>query len=54
MQSVMIFTVPDFVDADGIEYTEIEVVVQMDGDIHDTVQVIEALQRPLATCRRMI
>jgi hypothetical protein len=27
------FRVPDFVDADGIEYADIEVVVEMDGDI---------------------
>lgn len=41
------FRVPDFVDADGIEYTDIEVVVEMDGDIRETTNVAEALQRPM-------
>jgi len=39
--------VPDFIDADGIEYTDIEVIVEMDGDIRDTVQLVKALERPL-------
>ena len=38
---------PDFVDADGIEYTDIEVVVEMDGDIRDAVQLVKTLERPL-------
>ena len=29
--SSVTFRVPDFVDADGIEYTDIEVIVEMDG-----------------------
>jgi hypothetical protein len=37
----------DFVDADGIEYTDIEVIVEMDGDIRDTVQLVKTLERPL-------
>jgi len=45
--SSIVFRVPDFVDADGIEYTEIEVVVEMDGDIRDTVQLVKTLERPL-------
>jgi len=39
--------VPDFIDADGIEYTDIEVIVEMDGDIRDTVQLVKPLERPL-------
>jgi hypothetical protein len=41
------FRVPDFVDADGIEYTDIEVVVEMDGGIRDAANLAESLQRPL-------
>ena len=37
---------PDFVDADGIECTDIEVIVEMDGDIRDTVQLVKTLERP--------
>jgi hypothetical protein len=40
------FRVPDFVDADGIAYSDIEVVVEVDGDIRDTVQVVKTLERP--------
>jgi hypothetical protein len=39
--------VPGFVDADGVEYTDIEVIVEMDGDIRDTVQLVKTLERPL-------
>jgi hypothetical protein len=46
--SSIVLHMPDFIDSDGIEYTDIEVVVEMDGDIRDTVQVVETLQRPLA------
>jgi hypothetical protein len=45
--SSVVFRVPDFVDADGIEYTDIEVIVEMDGDIRDTVQLVKTLERPL-------
>jgi hypothetical protein len=41
------FRVPDFLDADGIEYSDIEVVVEMEGDIRDTANLAETLQRPL-------
>ena len=44
--SSVTFRVPDFVGEDGVEYTDIEVTVQMDGDIRDTADVAEALQRP--------
>jgi hypothetical protein len=46
-QSSVVFRVPDFVDSDGIEYTDIEVIVEMDGDIRDTVQLVKTLERPL-------
>jgi hypothetical protein len=46
-QSSVTFPVPDFIDADGIEYTDIEVIVEMDGDIRDTVQLVKTLERPL-------
>jgi hypothetical protein len=42
------FRVPDFVDADGIEYADIEVVVEMDGDIRDAANLAESLRRPMA------
>jgi hypothetical protein len=40
-QSSVTFRVPDFIDSDGIEYTDIEVIVEMDGDIRDTVQLVK-------------
>ena len=45
--SSVVFRVPDFIDADGIAYTDIEVVVEMDGDIRDTVHLVKTLERPL-------
>ena len=45
--SSVTFRVPDFVDADGIEYTDIEVIVEMDGDIRDAVQLVRTPERPL-------
>jgi hypothetical protein len=45
--SSLVFRVPDFVDSDGIEYTDIEVIVEMDGDIRDTVNLSDVLQRPV-------
>jgi hypothetical protein len=45
--SSVTFTIPDFTDADGIEYTEVSVVVEMNSDIGDTVKLVDALQRPL-------
>jgi hypothetical protein len=41
------FRVPDFIGEDGVEYTDIEVIVEMDGDIRDAVQLIKTLERPL-------
>jgi hypothetical protein len=41
------FRVPDFTDEDGVVYSDIEVIVEMDGDIRDTVQLVKTLERPL-------
>jgi hypothetical protein len=46
-RSSVVFRVPDFVDSDGIEYTDIEVVVQTVGDIRDTAQLFKTLERPI-------
>jgi hypothetical protein len=43
------FRVPDFVGEDGVEYSDIEVVVEMDGGIRETANFAEALQSPLKT-----
>jgi len=45
------FRVPDFVGEDGIDYTGIEVIVEMDGDIRDAVNLAESLQGPLTERR---
>jgi hypothetical protein len=45
-QSSVVFRVPDFVDADGVVYTDIEVIVEM-GGIRETVQLVTTLERPL-------
>ena len=46
--SSAVFRVPDFIDADGIEYTDIEVVVEVDGaHIRETAQLVKTLERPL-------
>jgi len=39
------FRVPDFIGEDGVEYTDIEVIVEMDSDLRDTVKLVDALQR---------
>jgi hypothetical protein len=41
------FRVPDFVGEDGVAYTDIEVIVEMDGGIRDTAHVAEALRHPV-------
>jgi hypothetical protein len=41
------FRVPDFVGEDGVVYSDIEVIVEMDGDIRDTVHLVKTLERPL-------
>jgi len=47
MQSSVVFRVPDFIDADGIAYTDIEIFVEMDGDIRDTAKLAQTLERPI-------
>jgi hypothetical protein len=47
-QSSVVFRVPDFVDADGIE-----VIVEKDGGIRDTVQLVKTLERPLKERKRV-
>ena len=46
-QSSVVFRVPDFTDSDRIEYTDIEVIVETDADIRDTVRLVKTLERPL-------
>jgi hypothetical protein len=48
MQSSFVFNLPDFIDSDGIAYTDIHVVVEMDSSIRETVQLVKTLERPLA------
>jgi hypothetical protein len=47
--SSVTFRVPAFVDSDGIEYSDIEVVVQMESDIRSTAALAKTLDRSLAT-----
>jgi hypothetical protein len=47
--SSVVFHVPDFVDADGIAYTDIEVIVEMDSDIRSTSKIAQTLERPIET-----
>jgi hypothetical protein len=44
--SSVTFTIPDF-NSDGVEFSEIEITVEMNSDIGDTVKLVDALQRPL-------
>ncbi len=52
--SSVTFRVPDFVDSDGIEYTDIEVIVSgLDGgDIRETANLAKTLDRSLASADR--
>jgi hypothetical protein len=43
----VIFQIPDFTDADGVVYSDIEITVEMNSGIGDTVKLVDALQRPL-------
>jgi hypothetical protein len=45
--SSVTFTIPNFTDADGVEFTDIHVFIEMNSDIGDTVKLVDALQRPL-------
>ena len=49
--SSVTFRVPDFVGEDGVEYTDIEVIVEMDGDIRDAVHLVKTLERRLTERR---
>jgi hypothetical protein len=40
--------VPDFVGEDGVTYSDIEVIVEMEGEIRDAVQLVKTLERPLS------
>jgi hypothetical protein len=51
-KSSVTFRVPDFVDSDGIEYTDIEVIVEMVGDIRETAQLVKTLERPIGETER--
>ena len=42
------FRVPDFVGDDGVDYADIKVFVEMDGDIREVIYLDDKLQRPLA------
>jgi hypothetical protein len=46
------FRVPDFVGEDGVEYTDIEVIVEMDGEIRDAANLADSLQRPVENSER--
>lgn len=46
------FRVPNFVGEDGVEYTDIEVIVQIDGDIRDAANLADSLQRPVRNLER--
>jgi hypothetical protein len=45
--SSAVFRVPGFVDSD-VTYTDIEVIVEMGGDLRDTVNLAKTLEYPLA------
>jgi hypothetical protein len=44
--SSVVFHLPDFI-ADDVEYTDIQVIVQMAAPTHDTAKLAETLQRPV-------
>ena len=41
------FRVPDFLGEDGVVYSDIELLVELDSDIRDAVQLVKTLERPL-------
>ncbi len=47
MSSEQTSSVPDFIDADGVAYTNIEVIVEIDSDIRSTAKMAQALERPI-------
>ena len=50
--SSITFHIPDFVDVDGVSYTDIEIFVEMDSDIRSTANLAKALDYPIAGCAR--
>ena len=51
-ESSVSFRVPDFVGEDGVVYSDIEVVVEMDGEIRDAANLADSLQRPVKSLER--
>jgi hypothetical protein len=45
--SSVTFRVPDFVGEDGVVFSDIEVVVLIDGGIRDAVHLVKTLELPL-------
>ena len=46
-ESSVSLRVPNFIGEDGVEYTDIEVIVEMDCDIRNAVQLVTSLERHL-------
>jgi hypothetical protein len=46
LTSSVTFRVQDFVGEDGVEYSDIEILVELDGDIREAAKVAESLRRP--------
>jgi hypothetical protein len=45
--SEVTFRVPNFIDSDGISYSDIEVIVEMNGDIREAAKLADSLQHPV-------
>jgi hypothetical protein len=45
--SSVTFRVPDFVDADGISYTDIEIIVELESDIRSAAKLVKTLERSI-------
>lgn len=43
----VVFYVPDFTSEDGTVFSDIEVIVEMEGGIRDAARIVETLDRPL-------
>lgn len=43
--SSVVYHVPDFTDVDGVEYTEITVIVETDADIRGTLGFAKTLEQ---------
>jgi hypothetical protein len=46
-ESSVSLRVPNFIGEDGVEYTDNEVIVEMDCDIRNAVQLVTSLERHL-------